>query len=66
MKTEVDKQDINKLANAPSGLNNLKRNLVYLDAHKFKCVSVDLEKLSDVVSEEFVKKIVQKTKYESK
>ena len=60
MKTEVDKLGINKLFNVPivSGVNNLKIKLDDLDVGKLKAVSVDLKKISDVVSKEIVKRTV--------
>ena len=58
MKTEVDKLGINKLVNVPSGVNNLKIKLDDLDVGKLKAVSVDLKKISDVVSKEIVKRTV--------
>ena len=48
MKAEVDKPDINKLVNSPTGLNNL-------DVGKLKTFPVDLKGLSDVVDNEVVK-----------
>ena len=50
MKAEVDKLDINKLVNVPTGLNNLKTKVDDLDVGKLKTVPVDLKKLSDVVT----------------
>ena len=58
MKAEIVKLDINKLANVPTGLHNLKTKVDGLDADKLKTVHTDLEKLSDLVSKEFAKKIV--------
>ena len=60
MKTEIDKLGINKLFNVPivSGVNNLKIKLDDLDVGKLKAVSVDLKKISDVVSKEIVKRTV--------
>ena len=60
MKTEVDKLGINKLFNVPivSGVNNLKIKLDDIDVGKLKAVSVDLKKISDVVSKEIVKRTV--------
>ena len=42
MKAEVDKLDINKLVNVPSGLNNLDRKVDDLDVDKLKTLPVDL------------------------
>ena len=50
MKGEVDKPDINKLANAPTSLNNLKTKVDDLDVCKLKKFSVHLKKLIDVVN----------------
>ena len=58
MKTEVDKLGINKLVNVPSGVNNSKIKLDDLDVGKLKAVSVDLKKISDVMSKEIVKRTV--------
>ena len=55
MKTEVDKLDIYKLVNVPTGLNNLKTKVDDLDVDKSKTVPTDLKKLSDVGSKEAVK-----------
>ena len=41
-----------------SGVNNLKIKLDDLDIGKLKAVSVDLKKISDVVSKEIVKRTV--------
>ena len=56
MKVEVEKLHIDKLVNAPSSLNNLKAKLDDLDAEKLKTAPVDFKELSDVVSNEVVKK----------
>ena len=58
LKVEVDKLDINKLVNVPTGLNNLETKIDDLDVNKLKTVLVNLKKLSDVVSKEIVKKTV--------
>ena len=44
LKVEVDKLDINKLANVPTSLNNLKTKVDDLDAGKFKPVPVALKR----------------------
>ena len=49
LKAEVEKGDINKLVNVPTGLNNLKTKVNDLDVDKLKTVPIDLKKLSDVV-----------------
>ena len=55
MKAEIDKQDIYKLANVPTSLNNLQTEKDDSDVHKLKTVPKDLKKLSDAVSKEVVK-----------
>ena len=55
LKAEVDKLDINYLANVPISLNNLQRKVHDLDADKLKTIFVCLNKLSDVTSKEVVK-----------
>ena len=55
LKAEVDKLDINYLANVPISLNNLQRKVHDLDVDKLKTVFVYLNKLSDVTSKEVVK-----------
>ena len=55
MKDEVDKLDINKLVNVPTSLNTLKTNVDDLYVGKLKTVTVDFEKLNDVVDNEVVK-----------
>ena len=52
----VDKLDIDKLKNAPSGLRNLKSKLNKSDVHMLVSVSVDLSKLNDVVKNDAGKK----------
>ena len=42
LKAEVDKLDINKLTNVPTGLNKLKTNVDDLDVGKLKTVPADL------------------------
>ena len=55
MKAEVEKANINKLVNVPTGLNDLKTKIDDLDVGKLKTVNIDLNKISDVVSKEVVK-----------
>ena len=43
LKAEVDKLNINKLANVPTSLNNLKTKVDDLDVGKLKTVPVDLK-----------------------
>ena len=52
LKADVDKLDINKLANVPTSSNNLKTKVDDLDVGQLKPVSIDLEKLSDAVDKE--------------
>ena len=61
MITEIDKLDINKLVNAPSSWNNLKKKVDDLDVGKSKTVRADLNKLSDIVDSEVVKNTKFKT-----
>ena len=49
LKSDVDKLDVDKLKNVPSGLNNVKSNVDKLDVDKLVLVPVNLSKLSDVV-----------------
>ena len=55
MKVEFDKLDINKLVNVTTDLSNSKAKVDYLVVGKLETVSVDLEKLPDVVDNEVVK-----------
>ena len=57
-KPEMDKLDVNKLLNVSTGLNSLKIKVDDLDIDKLNIVPVDLKKLSDVASEEVIKKMV--------
>ena len=59
MKAEFDKLDINKLANVPTSLNNLRTKADYLDIGKLKAALGDLKKLSDVVDN----KVLKNTKF---
>ena len=54
LKAEVYVLDINKLVNFLTSFNNLKTKAADFDVGKLKTVSVDLKKLSDVVSKEVV------------
>ena len=56
LKSEFEKLDINKLVNVPTGLNDLKTKRDELDVGRLKTASIDLKKLSDVMSKEVVKK----------
>ena len=55
-KAEVDKLDINKLANVSTGLNNLKTNVNNFHVGRLKTFTKDLKKLSDAKDKEVVKK----------
>ena len=57
LKTEVDKLDIDKLKNLPNNLNNLKTKVDKLDINKLVTAPVDLMKLSNVVTNDVVKKL---------
>ena len=56
LKSDVDKLDVDKLKNVPSGLSNLKSKVDKLALGKLETTLVDLSKLSDVVKNEVVKK----------
>ena len=55
LESDVDKLDIDKFKNIPSGLSNLKSKVDKLDCGKLESTPVDLCKLSDVVKKEVVK-----------
>ena len=59
LKSDVDKLDIDKLKNVPSGLNSLKSKVDKIDIAKLETTPVDLSKLSNVVKND----VVKKTKY---
>ena len=50
------KQDINKLLNVPTTLNNLKTKVDDLDVGELKAVPIDLTRLSDVADKKILKK----------
>ena len=54
LKTEVDKLDIIKLNNLANNLNNLKTEVDKLDIDKLVTAPVDLHKLSNLVTRDFV------------
>ena len=56
LKLYVDKLDIDKLKNLPSGLSSLKSKLDKLYIGKLENTPVNLSKVSDVVKIEVVKK----------
>ena len=62
LKLNVDKLDIDKLKNVPSGLSSLKSKVDKLDIGKLETTPVDLSKLSNVVKNE----VVKKTEYNAK
>ena len=55
MKAEVYKPEINKLANVPTSLNNLKTKVDDLDIGKLKTSPLDLKNLSDVLDNDVFK-----------
>ena len=58
MKSDADKINIDKLKNIPYNARNLKRKVEKIDVYKLVPVPVDLNKLSDVVKNDIVKKNV--------
>ena len=62
LRSEVDKLDIDKLENIPTGLNSLKSKIDKLDDDKLVSVPVDLSKLSGVVRNDVLKKYVYNDK----
>ena len=60
--SNVDKLDIDKLKNVPSGLSNLEKKVDKLDVDKLVPAPVDLSKLSDVVKNDVAKKDVYNAK----
>ena len=56
LQSEVDKLDIDKLENVPTGLNSLKSKVDKLHVDKLVPAPVDLNKLSDAVKNDVVKK----------
>ena len=58
LKSDIHKQEVDKLEKVPSGLNNLKSKVEKLDLNNLAPVPTDLSKLSDVVKNEVVKKYV--------
>ena len=62
LKSDVDKLDTNKLKKVPSNLGNLKSKVDKLDVDKLVPALVGLSKLSDVVSNNVVKKDVYNAK----
>ena len=56
LKFNVDKLDIDKLKNVPSGLSSLKSQVDKLTIAKFNTTPVDLSKPSNIVKIDVVKK----------
>ena len=56
LKADMDKIDTSKLLCVPTHLDNLKLKVGGLGVAKLKPIFIDLEKLSDVVTKEIVKK----------
>ena len=56
LKSNVDKLDVDKLKNVPSGLSSLKRTGDKLDVGKLETTLIDLSELSNVVKNDVVKK----------
>ena len=56
--SNVDKSDIDKLKNVSTSLSNLKSKVDKLDVDKLVPVYVDLNKVSDAVKNDVVKKDV--------
>ena len=57
LKSDVDKSDIDKLKNVPSGLSSLKSKVDKLDIGKLETTPVHLSKLSNVVKNGIVKRL---------
>ena len=66
LKPDVDNLDIDKLKNVPTNFCNLKNKVDILDVDKLIPVLVDLNKLSDVIKNDVVKKDVYYTKIRNK
>ena len=58
MKSHADEIDIDKLKNIPYNSRNLKRKVEKIDVYKLVLVPVDLNRLSDVVKNDFITKHV--------
>ena len=57
MKSNVDKLDIDKFKNVPSGLRSLKLKVDKLSIDKLETTPVDLDKLINVVNNDVVKRL---------
>ena len=55
MESLGDKLDVDKVVNAPTGLNNFLKEVNNLDFGKLKAVPVNLEKLIDLLSKNVLK-----------
>ena len=60
-KAEVEKLDINKLVNVPTGLNNLKTKVDDLDIGQLKTVSINLKKFDETKKSDGVNKKIHNT-----
>ena len=60
-KAEVEKLDINKLVNVPTGLNNLKTKVDDLDIGQLKTVSINLKKFDETKKCDGVNKKIHNT-----
>ena len=65
LNSSVDKLDIDKLKNVPSGLSSLKSKVDKLDIKKLETTPVDLSKLSNAVKNDVFKKSEYKAKIKS-
>ena len=63
LKSDADKINIDKLENVSYNARNLKRKVEKIDVYQLLPVPVDLNKLSDVVKNDIVKKPNINTKY---
>ena len=59
MESLGDKLNVDKVVNAPTGLNNFSKEVNNLDFGKLKAAPVNLEKLIDLLS----KKVLKNTKF---
>ena len=57
LKFDVDKLDMNKLKNIPTGLSNLESKVDKIDVDELVPVPADLSKVSDVVKKVFLKRL---------
>ena len=59
LKSDLDQLDINKLNNITNNVSNLKSKIEKLNANELAPVLVDLNKLTDIVKNVVLKKIIQ-------